>query len=257
MLGVSSAFKVLTLIDACEKMGLDIMSAGVALAWATEAFEKGIITVGETLLPLKMGDADAFRQAIFNLGAGVNDFYQILGQGTLKAADHYGGADFACVIGQEMAGYATGEVFFVSQALGLRHSHLDTGGYAYDQKAEDKNVEKAVAFLVKDEQDRTFLTSMVACLFARSVYSDALLSECLHSVGYDELADNIGPVSRHIQKLRWQTRVKTGFDPRILQIPKRFSEVTTWKGPVDPVFLQALKGAYAERILELAKDDVG
>lgn len=255
MLGVAQAFKVLTLIDACEKMGLDVMSAGVALAWATEAFEKGIIGVKETLMPLKMGDANAFRQAIFNLGAGLNDFYRLLGQGTLKAAEHYGGADFACVLGQEMAGYATGEVFFVSQALGLRHSHLDTGGYAYDQKAEDKNVEKAVAFLVKDEQDRAFLTSMVACLFARSVYSDTLLSECLHSVGYDGLADNIGQASRHIQKLRWQTRVATGFDPRTLQIPKRFSEVTTWKGPVDPVFLQALKGAYAERILDLAKDN--
>ena len=116
-------------------------------------------------------------------------------------------------------------------------------------------MEKAVAFLVKDEQDRAFLTSMVACLFARSVYSDALLSECLHSVSYDELADNIGQASRYIQKLRWQTRISTGFDPRTLQIPKRFSEVTTWKGPADPVFLQALKGAYAERIMDLSKDD--
>jgi aldehyde:ferredoxin oxidoreductase len=255
MLGVDQTFKILTLIDACEKTGLDVMSAGVALAWATEAFEKGIISVKETLSPLKMGDADTFRQAIFNLGAGSNDFYQILGQGTLKAAGHYGGADFACVLGQEMAGYATGEVFFVSQALGLRHSHLDTGGYAYDQKAKDKNVENAVAFLVKDEQDRAFLTSMVACLFARSVYSDALLCECLHSVGYDKLADNIGPVSRHIQKLRWQTRVKTGFDPRTLHIPKRFSEVITWKGTIDPAFLQALREAYGVRIMELAKDD--
>jgi len=65
-----------------------------------------------------MGDAECIPQAIFNLGAGVNDFYRLLGQGTLKAADHYGGADFACVLGQEMADIATGEVFFVSQALG-------------------------------------------------------------------------------------------------------------------------------------------
>ena len=255
MLGVDQTFKVLTLIDACEKEGLDVMSAGVALAWAAEAYEKGIITDQETLIPLKMGDADAFRQAIFNLGAGANDFYRILGQGTLKAAGHYGGADFACVLGQEMAGYATGEVFFVSQALGLRHSHLDTGGYAYDQKTEDRNVENAVAFLEKDEQDRVLLTAMVACLFSRSVYTDALLSECLHCLGYDKLADNIGPASRHIQKIRWRTRVATGFDPRTVHIPKRFSEVTTWKGPVDAVFLQALKDAYAVRILELAKDD--
>jgi aldehyde:ferredoxin oxidoreductase len=42
-----------------------------------------------------------------------------------------------------MAGYATGELFFASQALGLRHSHLDSAGYSYDQTHKDKDVKKA------------------------------------------------------------------------------------------------------------------
>ena len=147
------------------------------------------------------------------LAFGVNEFYSLLAQGTLKAATHYGGADFACVLGQEMAGYATGEVYFASQALGLRHSHLDSGGYAYDQKHEDKDLGKAVDFLVADEASRAFLTSMVACLFARGVYTEELLAECLKVVGYGALADTIEAVSGNIQKLRWQTRLTTGFDP--------------------------------------------
>ena len=77
--------------------------------------------------------------------------YQILSQGTAKAAARYGGKEFACVLGQEMAGYATGETFFVSQALGLRHSHLDSSGYSYDQKPKGKTVEDAVKFLVNDD----------------------------------------------------------------------------------------------------------
>ena len=36
-LGVASAEGVLQLIDACERLGLDVMSAGVVLCWATEA----------------------------------------------------------------------------------------------------------------------------------------------------------------------------------------------------------------------------
>jgi len=32
------------------------MSAGVALAWATEALEKGIISTKETIVPLRFGD---------------------------------------------------------------------------------------------------------------------------------------------------------------------------------------------------------
>ena len=254
MLGVTDTFAVLNIMDVVEKVGLDVMSGGVALAWATEALEKGIISKEETLVDLRFGDAKAYEEAVRHLGIGTNDFYQLLGQGTLKAAERYGGSDFACVLGQEMGGYATGEVYFAAQSLGLRHSHLDTGGYSYDQKHDDKDVDKALDFLVSDEQGRVFLTSMVACLFARGVYSDELLADCLRTLGYSSLADNMKAVSENIQKLRWKTRVATGFDPQGVSIPKRFTEVITWKGPIDQGFLETLKSEYAKRILELAKE---
>jgi aldehyde:ferredoxin oxidoreductase len=254
MLGVTNCFAVLSLIDTMEKMGLDVMSAGVALAWATEAFEKSMISEKATLVPLKFGDEQAYKEAARHLAYGTNDFYRLLSQGTMKAAEQYGGKEFACVLGQEMAGYATGEVFFASQVLGFRHSHLDTAGYTYDQKNKEKDLAKAVDFLAKDEQGRVLLTSMVACLFARSVYTDELLSKCLHAVGYGAIADNIEAVSRRIQRLRWRTRLATGFNPREMMIPKRFTEIHTWKGPVDGNFLQALKNAYADRIVHLAND---
>ncbi len=253
MLQVTNAFSVLALLDTVEREGLDIMSAGVALAWATEALDKGIISTRETLVPLKFGDEKAYREAVHHLGAASNEFYRLLAQGTMKAAVRYGGADFACVLGQEMAGYATGEVFFVSQALGLRHSHLDAGGYSYDQKNKPPNVDDAVRFLIQDERARVLLTSMVSCLFARGVYGEEVLSECLQSVGYSSLALNIQTVSEHIQKLRWQTRLRTGFDPHSVTIPKRFLEVETWKGRLDGAFLEALKDAYAGAILNLAR----
>jgi aldehyde:ferredoxin oxidoreductase len=255
MLHVTNAFSVLSLLDTVEREGLDIMSAGVALAWATEAVEKGIITVKETIVPLEFGNEAAYREAFHHLGAASNDFYRLLGQGAMKAAEHYGGADFACVLGQEMAGYATGEVFFVSQALGFRHSHLDAGGYSFDQKDEEPDVSGAVRFLVEDERARVLLTSLVSCLFARGVYKDPVISDCLRSVGYTNLADGIATVSHHVQKLRWQTRLRTGFDPRSVSIPKRFLEVETWRGKIDGIYLDALKNAYSGAILALARDE--
>ena len=121
MLGVTDCFAVLDILDVVEQMGLDVVETtpGWPLAWATEALEKGVVTEKETLLPLKFGQHQTYQEAVRHLAFGVNDFYRLLGQGTLKAATHYGGADFACVLGQEMAGYATGEVYFASQALGL------------------------------------------------------------------------------------------------------------------------------------------
>jgi aldehyde:ferredoxin oxidoreductase len=252
MLGVVDCFAVLSILDAAEKAGLDVMSAGVALAWATEAMEKNIISEKETLLPLKFGDHLRYREAIGHLALGTNEFYRLLAQGTIKAAQHYGGGDFACVLGQEMAGYATGEVFFTSQALGFRHSHLDAGGYSYDQKPGKKNANEAVNFLEKDERDRVLLTSMVACLFARNVYTKELLSECLSVLGYSALASRIDVVSGDIQKLRWKTRFMTGFKPEAIQIPKRFTEISNWKGTVDRNFLQMLKEQYSESIREMA-----
>jgi aldehyde:ferredoxin oxidoreductase len=255
MLHVMDAFQVLTLLEMAEKTGLDVMSAGVALAWATEAFEKGLISEKETIVPLKFGDAVSYAQAVRHLGTGANDFYRVLAQGTLNAAARYGGANFACVLGQEMAGYATGEVFFASQALGFRHSHLDAGGYAYDQKQKEKDVSHALDFLIQDEKARVFLTSMVACLFAREVYKEAVLAECLRVVGYRDLGENIDAVGGRVQRMRWQLRLKTGFEPGSVGIPDRFKRVVTWKGPLDTKYLEALQAGYAQRIREMGKGE--
>ena len=252
MLMVTNPFKVLSIIDRCEKMGLDVMSAGVALAWATEAMEKGIISEKETLVPLRFGDAGGYKEATCHLGEGSNEFYRLLSRGTQKAAAQYGGEEFACVLGQEMAGYATGEAFYVSEALGFRHSHLDSGGYSYDQKHEEKDLHKTVDFLVSDEQGRVLLTSMVSCLFAREVYKNEMLTNCLTSVGYNAIADNLDTLSQDIQKLRWKIRLASGFNPHAVTIPKRFTEITTWKGAIDTDYLAALKDEYAKRILAIA-----
>jgi aldehyde:ferredoxin oxidoreductase len=141
-----------------------------------------------------------------------------------------GGTDFARILGQEMGGYATGEVFFISQALGLRHSHLDAGGYSYDQKQKGKDVGHAIEFLVQDEKARVFLTSMVSCLFARDVYKEAVLADCLSAVGYRNLAETAS-----------------------VTIPQRFKEVVTWKGPLDTNYMDSLQKTYAKKIREMAK----
>lgn len=254
MLGVKNSFDVLRILDVMELGCIDVMSGGVALAWATEAFERGLITTKETIIPLAFGDSDNYVLAAEHLCNGANEFYTLLSQGTLIAARKYGGSEFACVLGQEMAGYATGELFFAAQSLGFRHSHLDTGAYSYDQKHSEKNVDAGVKFLLEDEPGRVFLTSMVACLFARSVYSDEQLAECLESVGYDDLAASIHSVSEQIRKERWRMRIATGFNPALIEIPKRFYSVKTWKGNVDGEYLDAIKQEYGRRIMALINE---
>ena len=252
MIGVTSAGGVLTLLEEMERQGLDVMSAGVALAWATEAFEKGIITEKETVVPLSFGDVEKYREGVRHLGMRTNDFYHFLGQGTLAASAHYGGSDFACVLGQEMAGYATGEVFFASHTYGFRHSHLDNAGYSFDQKSESKKSEDAVAFLIEEERRRVQLTCMVSCLFARNVYSEERLQECLASVGLPRLAESLVASAADVQAKRWQLKHRTGYNPKNISIPKRFSEVTTWKGKIDREFMNAVAADYQNAVRKLS-----
>lgn len=248
MLGITDSFDILRVLDSLEKVSLDAMSGGVALAWATEATERGLISENETLVPLSFGAAENYIKAAAFLGKGMNEFYKLLGQGTLKAAARYGGEEFACVLGQEMAGYATGELYFASQSLGFRHSHLDTGAYSWDQKNQDKDVDKGVTFLIGDEPGRVLLTSMVACLFARSVYTNEVLAECLETTGFPGIASTLEKAGEEIRKLRWQTRFATGFNPDEISIPKRFYKVKTWKGQIDKGFLNNLKTEYGKKL---------
>ncbi len=255
MLGITDPFEVLRILEEFERVGLDAMSAGVALAWASEATEQGLISERQTVVRLRFGDGHAYQQAAGYLGTGYNDFYRLLADGTLKAAAVYGGAEFGCVLGQEMAGYATGELFFAAQAVGFRHSHLDTGAYSYEQKASGRNLEEAVDYLIDDEPGRVFLTSMVACLFARSVYTPDTLAQCLAVSGFEKLAGSMEETAERIRRLRWRVRVATGFRPGDIEIPKRFYQVATVRGPVEGDYLDRLKDAYGRRIIELARPE--
>jgi aldehyde:ferredoxin oxidoreductase len=251
MLGVTRATDVLALLEEMERQGLDVMSAGVCLAWATEALKKGILSEKETIELLDFNYTEGYQKAIRRLGAQTNEFYRILGQGVQAAANHYGGEDFACALGQEMAGYATGEVFFVSQAYGFRHSHLDTAGYSFDQSNHEIDRKIAVDYLLEEERQRVGLTCMVACLFARKVYEEDLVRECLSSLGYEDLAQGLPEISRSVQIARWKLKFATGYDPAKITIPKRFSEITTWKGPIDGELMDGLAQTYREAIQDL------
>lgn len=248
MIGLTNASDVLALLDETEKLGLDCMSSGVALAWATEALANGIISEKETLVPLEFGNVTNYMKGLHHLANGSSQFWLDLGKGTLYAADIYGGADFACVLGQEMSGYATGEVYYISQAYGFRHSHLDAGGYAYDQTTTEKNVEKAIAYLLDDEYKRLLVNCAVACMFGRKAYGPSVLQEALASLGMQEEADALPESGRLVQSLRWNLKFQTGYNPEKLRIPKRFLEVVTWKGAIDPDYLNALRTAYIREI---------
>ncbi|MEW5921446.1 MAG: aldehyde ferredoxin oxidoreductase N-terminal domain-containing protein [Bacillota bacterium] len=247
MLGIAPGEAVMLLLDEAEKWGLDVISCGVALAWATEARAAGLIGDEQTLVPLAFGKLEPYRQAIAAIATRANEFYRLLGEGTAVAAARYGGAEFACVLGQEMAGYATGPVYFVSQALGFRYSHLDSAGYQLDQQ-KTSMLEEALNYLEREERQRLMLTCLVACLFARNIYDQETIAAALAAAGFSELAQNLEERFTSLQRERWRVKKESGYDPHRVAIPRRFHEVKTLQGKLDAAFMETLRRAYAARI---------
>ena len=169
MLGIDDVSGMLQLIDEAEVQGLDVMSTGVVLAWATEALERGLISLAETDgLTLAWGDAPTYIQAIQQIVSQPTDFYRALARGVEHAASIYGGQDFALAFGgNEMPGYHTGPAAHLGYLSGARHSHLDSAGYSLDQKAltQDQPLSpRAVAdALLEEEAWRQVLSSLVIC----------------------------------------------------------------------------------------------
>jgi len=258
MLGMTSAKDYLKLMDRVEAWGIDAMSAGVVLAWATEAQEKGLISKKETIdLNLEWGDVQSYVTALRNIIEQPNEFYTALARGIEHTVSIYGGEDYALAFGgNEMPGYHTGPGAHIGTLIGTRHSHLDNGGYSFDQKIlakEEKAPEELVDILMEEEIWRQILSSLVVCFFARGIYSPELVSRILNIAGFEVSEEDLDRIGRGIYVEKYRFKMREGFRLDDMRIPQRIFETPSPIKQLDePYVRKAL--AYVKEIL--AKEGV-
>jgi aldehyde:ferredoxin oxidoreductase len=255
MLGMRTPQDVLRLIEIVDANGLDAMSTGVILAWATEAYEKALISPKETLgIPLYWGNVDNYRKVIENLVKKSSEFYEVISNGLVEASKRYGGEDFALALGgNEIAGYHCGYATILGQMYGGRHSHLDNGGYSLDQKTLSKALshEEMVDKLIKEEQGRCVFNSLVACLFARGMYTEKIISDALEVVDIKRTTKELDELGELIYKERFKFKMREGFKIDELKVPKRFFETKSMSGMLSENKLNKMAELYRNRIKEL------
>jgi len=250
MLGIADTPGMLRLMDEIEVQGLDVMSGGVALAWATEAMEKGLISEAETDgVALRFGDAGAYIEATQRIVSQPTDFYRALAHGVDHAAAIYGGEDFALAFGgNEMPGYHTGPACHLGYLTGARHSHLDSAGYGLDQAAaragEQLDPIEVVEALVKEEQWRQVLTSLVICLFARKVYDPGIVLQALGTMGREWSEEALVALGVDVLRRKVAFKRREGFDATGLRVPARITETPSPAGPFDDVFIRKALAHY-------------
>ena len=234
MIGVTEKDSLLRLIHKVESYGLDAISTGVCLAWATEAFKRGIIDVDETLTPLDFGDWRAYMEAIDNLVFQPNEFYRSLAKGVRFASQKYGGQEFALAIaGNEIPGYNTGFSGYFGLLIGMRHSHLDNAGYSLDQKHPDMKPENAVERLVREEMWRQVLSSLVVCFFARNIYTPQLVSKAFNALAIEMSEDELMKKGEEIYMEKLKLKKEMGYKPSVRDIPERILNISTPAGKLN------------------------
>ena len=248
MLEIDDPSDILELIKKTEEKGLDAMSTGVCLAWATEALEKGIISEKETKYKLRFGDKKNYLKFIKSLVNQENDFFKALSRGVAYTSKIYGGEEFALSLGgNEMAGYHTGYANILGLAFGARHSHL-SGGYAVDQKLKEINSEKIVENLLKEEKNRCIYETLIMCLFSRGIYDLKLVSQALKSIGINKNEEDLEILGEEIFKMKMKIKREMGYDPNKIKIPERFFETETLHGKLEKDKMKEMIEIYKNKI---------
>ena len=217
-LGTDSQEDFLTLLDAVEDLGFDVMSAGVLLGWLTEAFANQLVGEEELGTRLEFGYTEGYLHVLRNMAQPKNELYRLLGKGTEAAAEQLGGLDYACTLGRtEMTGYHTGYGAALGQAVGARHSHLDNAGYSLDQTKKYSDPASLVRAMFEEEINRCITNCLIMCLFARSVYDYPTIIEALATIGIEKSEEELKELAREIYRHKIMVKQKMGFDFRNLR----------------------------------------
>ncbi|MGB9708592.1 MAG: aldehyde ferredoxin oxidoreductase family protein [Infirmifilum sp.] len=255
MLGAREPEGLLRLIDTVEAYGLDAMTTGVVLAWATEAYKRGLISKEDLDgLELDWGNYNVYIEAVKKIAEQPTELYKAMARGVKFASERFGGKDFALAFsGNEMAGYHTGPAAYLNYSFGARHSHLDSAGYSYDQKTLGKqpSPREVVTALLEEEAWRQVLTSLVICLFAREIYKPNIILDALKPLGFELQEKDLSELGRKILSEKYKLKVREGFDPESVEFPKRIFETPTPHGFLSVDFMEEAKREYATLIKQM------
>jgi aldehyde:ferredoxin oxidoreductase len=137
----------------------------------------------------------------------------------------------------------------VGQLVGVRHSHLDNGGYAIDQKAVKKpmDAETMVDEIIKEDNTRGVFNSLVGCLFARGVYTEENIIDSLGPVGIVKSRDELQDLGKRIFEEKYKFKIQEGFDLSAARIPKRFYDTVSASGLVTAEIVEEMLRLYRKK----------
>ncbi|WP_435176798.1 aldehyde ferredoxin oxidoreductase family protein [Halorussus sp. AFM4] len=249
-LGIDDFDAVAALGEACDRLGVDVISAGNAVAWAIRASEEGVLD-----RDLSFGDEAAARELLGEIARRDTELGDLLARGVDAAADRYGGADLVPTVkAMELPTYDPRG----AASMALAYATSDRGAchrrarpvveevFAADSWDRECRAEAVIA-----EQDaRSLLWSLVADDFAGEAFED-LGAAWLSAVGLDYSKAELRTAGERTWTLTRLFNVREGFDRDDDELPAKLTDPLE-NGPrageaIDPEAFDALLSTYYDR----------
>jgi aldehyde:ferredoxin oxidoreductase len=255
-LGIDDFDAVAALGETCDRLGVDVISAGNAVAWAIRASQEGIVDIDGDLA---FGDAAAARaliEAIATREPGASD---ALADGVETAAERLGGRDLVPTVkSMELPAYDPR----ASPAMALAYATSDRGACHRRSLPAEREVFEGerwddadrVRFVVRDQTVTSVLWSLIADDFVGAALEDDLGAEWLSAIDVPAPTDPTGlaRIGERIWTLTRLFNVREGFNGDDDELPAIFTEPLS-DGPgdgrsIDPErFDRLLRRYYAGR----------
>ncbi|WP_281193898.1 aldehyde ferredoxin oxidoreductase family protein [Halorubrum sp. F4] len=211
-LGIDDFDAVAALGGVCDRLGMDVISAGNAVAWAVRAGEEGLID-----REVDFGDEAAARSLIEQIAARETRLGDDLADGVSAATTRLGGDDLIPTVkGMELSSYDPRG----ATSMALAYATSDRGAchrrarpVEVDAMAPDSRDPDDVARAVAAEQDRrAALWCLVADDFLEDVFDPAVVAEWLAARGYHHDLADLASLGERVWTLTRLYNVREGFD---------------------------------------------
>ncbi len=247
-LGIGTLDDVLELGRTCDTLGLDVIEAGNALAWAMLAYERELID-----RELGFGDVTAAKQLLFEIGTRSSRLGELLAEGIDRAAASLGGDDLIPTVkSMSAASYdprpSPGMALaFATSDRGACHRRsrpifdelLDTDPWDDDER---------IQVVIKEQNLRAVLWSYIVDDITAPAFEDDLGIEYFDAIGWETSSDELWLTGERIWTLTRLFNVREGITSVDDRLPTAFTRPIV-TGPqtsaaVDPAAFEVLRDRY-------------
>jgi len=228
----------------CDDLGVDAIEAGVAVAFAMECYERGLITDKETDgMQLTFGRSDLIVPLITKMATREGYLADVLAEGVKRASETIGqGSDFFAMqnkgltfpghSARGMPGFALG--YATGPRGGSHHDGRPTGERSGLVKRD--TIEGKAEYMARINHLNILTDSMILCHLTEGIWgpldiTDVLVKCINYTTGMDLTLEDLRTTAERIWNLIRSFSVREGYRREHDKLPPRFMEEPIKTGP--------------------------